>query len=339
MTRPDQTVRVPLSECPPGPFMFNGRLGFKTEYGAIEPVGPTNVPGPDVRWTVGTRPDAYCMDSGECFWGGTTKHADRDALMVTPVDVIAAAEVAGETPEQMAEAFIQASINNSPEPLKKLGEFLTTVLDEHHWATAEGYLLALASLQRPQTPPKENFHRWNIERDGDALLICDGEHEKSEGCAFERYVRDRPQTTPMLPGVETLGHSAAFGANVRTDSGLSVWYGSMPESNGRSNWTATLHRKGGDVHSDGFCFARSEYPERVRYEADEMRWIIGELSERPDILAYDENLHSGYVAPKSPDSGLVDRLVEALERIQRLSLTDSTIERVAMEALARKGAA
>ncbi len=30
----------------------------------------------------------------------------------------------------------------------------------------------------------------------------------------------RPQTPPMLPGVETLGHSAAFGANVRTDSGL-----------------------------------------------------------------------------------------------------------------------
>lgn len=30
----------------------------------------------------------------------------------------------------------------------------------------------------------------------------------------------RPQTPPMLPGVETLGPSAAFGANVRTDSGL-----------------------------------------------------------------------------------------------------------------------
>lgn len=30
----------------------------------------------------------------------------------------------------------------------------------------------------------------------------------------------RPQTTAMLPGVETLGHSAAFGVNVRTDSGL-----------------------------------------------------------------------------------------------------------------------
>ena len=54
---------------------------------------------------------------------------------------------------------------------------------------------------------------------------------------------------------------------------LAVWYGSMPESNGRKNWTASLHRKGGDAHLDGFCFARSEYPERVRYEADRVRWI------------------------------------------------------------------
>jgi hypothetical protein len=33
-------------------------------------------------------------------------------------------------------------------------------------------------------------HRWNIDRDGDALLVCDGEHEKSEGCTYVRYVRE-----------------------------------------------------------------------------------------------------------------------------------------------------
>lgn len=79
---------------------------------------------------------------------------------------------------------------------------------------------------------------------------------------------------------------------------LSVWYGEMPESNGRRNWTASLHRKGGEKHLDAFCFARSEYPDRVRYEADRMRWIIGELAERPDILAYDADLHSGYQEAK-----------------------------------------
>lgn len=83
------TDAVTLAECPPGPFLFNGRLGFKTEYGAMETVGPTDVPGPALRWTVGNRPDAYCMDSGEYFWGGTSSKEERDALLVTPVEVVA----------------------------------------------------------------------------------------------------------------------------------------------------------------------------------------------------------------------------------------------------------
>lgn len=78
---------VPLAACPPGPFLFNGTLGFKTEYGAMEIVGPANVPGPEIRWTVGNGPDAYCLDSGEVFWGGASSKAERAMLMVIPVTV------------------------------------------------------------------------------------------------------------------------------------------------------------------------------------------------------------------------------------------------------------
>jgi hypothetical protein len=82
---------------------------------------------------------------------------------------------------------------------------------------------------------------------------------------------------------------------------VTVWYGKMPESNGRENWTASLRRVNStDPWGQEFCFARSEYPDRVRYEADRVRWIIGELPERPDILAYDPDKHSGYVPPASP---------------------------------------
>ena len=82
---------------------------------------------------------------------------------------------------------------------------------------------------------------------------------------------------------------------------LTVWYGKMPESNGRENWTAVLRRVNPtDKWDQGFCFARSEYPGRVLYEADRVRWIIGERAERPDILAYDADAHSGYVEPASP---------------------------------------
>jgi hypothetical protein len=78
---------------------------------------------------------------------------------------------------------------------------------------------------------------------------------------------------------------------------LSVWYGPMPESNGKSNWTAILHN--GDIAS-GITLDRSEYPDRVRYEADRARWLIGELPEEPFILNYDADKHSGYVKPAAP---------------------------------------
>lgn len=77
---------------------------------------------------------------------------------------------------------------------------------------------------------------------------------------------------------------------------LTVWYGAMPETNGKTNWTAMLHRK---CHHpwEGITIDCSEYPDRVRYEADRMRHLIGELEDEPDILAYDAEAHSGYVYP------------------------------------------
>ncbi|WP_250489940.1 hypothetical protein [Caballeronia sp. INML2] len=80
---------------------------------------------------------------------------------------------------------------------------------------------------------------------------------------------------------------------------LAVWYGSMPESNGKSNWTAILHN--GDI-SRGITLDRSEYPDRVRYEADRVRWLIGELDKEPWILDYDADKHSGYAAPPATPS-------------------------------------
>lgn len=92
------------------------------------------------------------------------------------------------------------------------------------------------------------------------------------------------------------GWSAAMlqGADGRPE--LRVWYGAMPETNGKTNWTAMLHRK---CHHpwEGITIDRSEYPDRVRYEADRMRHLIGELADEPDFLAYDAEAHSGYVYP------------------------------------------
>jgi hypothetical protein len=87
--------------------------------------------------------------------------------------------------------------------------------------------------------------------------------------------------------------AASTSANVAQREELTVWYGSLPESNGKTNWTAILHK--GDI-AEGHTIDRSEYPDRVRYEADCVRYLIGELKERPWILDYDADKHSGYVA-------------------------------------------
>lgn len=48
-------------------------------------------------------------------------------------------------PEDTAEQFIQAAIDSSPEPLRELGRYLSQVLDEDQWATAEKLLLGIAA--------------------------------------------------------------------------------------------------------------------------------------------------------------------------------------------------
>jgi hypothetical protein len=96
-----------------------------------------------------------------------------------------------------------------------------------------------------------------------------------------------------------------------TDGKLTVWYGPIPESNGKSNFTAILHR--GDI-SKGMTISQSEYPERVRYEADRIRWLIGELDREPWVLDYDADKHSGYKPPVSDDA--IDR-IEHFVRVYR----------------------
>lgn len=82
-----------------------------------------------------------------------------------------------------------------------------------------------------------------------------------------------------------LAHTAGWVAVFAGDApALSVQYHKMPESNGRNNWTALLYSAD---KSECFTIDRSEYPHRVRYEADRMRHIIGELAEAPHILDYD----------------------------------------------------
>ena len=81
--------------------------------------------------------------------------------------------------------------------------------------------------------------------------------------------------------------------SVSENPAVKVRYLSMPESNGKENWTAILCRADGDI-VDGVTLDRSEFPDRVRYAADRARYVIGELKDRPRILDYDADKHSGW---------------------------------------------
>lgn len=92
---------------------------------------------------------------------------------------------------------------------------------------------------------------------------------------------------------------------------------SSPETNGKSNWTAILYRKSeewlGGI-AEGITIDRSEYPDRVRYEADRMRYLIGEIEKEPFILDYDSDKRSDYVYPENPE---IVELKAALTLIMR----------------------
>lgn len=147
--------------------------------------------------------------------------------------------------------------------------------------------------------------------------------------------RQRAERGEAAAGIIQQMHNELKGERVPV--ALTVWYGSMPESNGKENWTAILHRKGVCI-SEGITVDRSEYPERVRYAADCMRYLIGEIQDEPDILAYDAGKRSDYVypvtAPQKPVvlpkshyvCGCADRFMSAPEVIAAIEAAGGIVK-------------
>lgn len=77
---------------------------------------------------------------------------------------------------------------------------------------------------------------------------------------------------------------------------LTVRLTSFPESNGKRNWTALLVRTekfDGLVGTcGGISLARGELWNRVAYEAERARYLIGERVTEPYILDYGDDIHT-----------------------------------------------
>lgn len=67
-------MKCTLDQCPPGLFLFDGSLGFKSEYSTKnDRAGKYQC-------------DAFVVASGEYFWGGTSDVDARAKLIVEPVE-------------------------------------------------------------------------------------------------------------------------------------------------------------------------------------------------------------------------------------------------------------
>lgn len=226
------------------------------------------------------------------------------------------ARVLWETDEEMAEGKPMITLTKewllkTIAELEEERDAVPGVVNEDAANALAAMKLALASLE---AKPIGAFHISDQQVGGTTDYIKDGEWPIDDG-VIEVYAAppapvvpdEKPVPNPLkmyavdavAAIAEVRGWNACRAAMLQGADGkpeLTVWYGAMPETNGKTNWTAMLHRK---CHHpwEGITIDRSEYPDRVRYEADRMRHLIGELADEPDILAYDAEAHSGYVYP------------------------------------------
>ena len=75
---------------------------------------------------------------------------------------------------------------------------------------------------------------------------------------------------------------------------LTVWLTNFPESNGKRNWTAMFVRTepwdGLRGNAGGITIARGEFWNRVAYEAERAKFLIGERDTEPHIRDYGDDI-------------------------------------------------
>lgn len=78
----------------------------------------------------------------------------------------------------------------------------------------------------PEHVPASIRERWNIERDGTALLVCFNDHEKGEGCRYERFVPESTQAPAVGAQFDAEGFRAWVLANLPDETviGSSAWW-------------------------------------------------------------------------------------------------------------------
>ena len=62
---------------------------------------------------------------------------------------------------------------------------------------------------QPEQQPRNVRERWNVELDGNDLLVCFNDHEKGDKCQYERYLPQRTWVGLFDEEIEVLFQTAA----------------------------------------------------------------------------------------------------------------------------------
>jgi hypothetical protein len=106
-----------------------------------------------------------------------------------------------------------------------------------------------------------------------------------------------PAARPAIKVVDCHATGVCVQSGLRSEKSavpLTVRLVSYPESNGKRNWTAMFARiqpwDGLIGNAGGVTIGRGEYWNRVAYEAERARFLIGERTTEPGIWAYGEDV-------------------------------------------------
>lgn len=178
---------VRLDECPPGLFMFDGTLCFRSEY-------TTTLDNPR-RY----QPDAYVVETGEYFWGGAKTTEERSALMVVPVSGLTPADLAAER-AAAAEAMREAAADCAR---------LLLLPDDCGPAEAHGrFQQAIATCEAIRAIPLPDASAL-AERD--ERMREDGRREEREACAALLESMRAAHNTAMIGVWHTPDTTIAYG--------------------------------------------------------------------------------------------------------------------------------
>ncbi len=155
----------------------------------------------------------------------------------------------------------------------------------------------------PAPEPASARERWNIERDGDALLVCFNDHEKGQGCRFERFVPESTQAPAPAPVAFVDPAALEWLASRQTHTNAFIQTRLYLRENAEQGATAAVFASPAVVHTEALALLRELH--ECGAVTNWLR-VSDDLRQRVDAALRDASAHE-----KAHREPLTDAQIEA----------------------------